>query len=76
MTEVSPLLYERDLPETFAFVTDLGYEGWFTFEGAHHPFSRFVAAEHANPAQFGKRFMSTNVFFVPSETDGAALLGP
>lgn len=75
MTEVSPLLYEKDLPETFGFVTDLGYEGWFTFEGTHHPFSHFVAAEHANPVLFGKRFMGGNVFFVPSETDGAELLG-
>ncbi len=72
MTEVTPLLYEKSLVETFAFMGELGYQGWFTFEGVKRPFADFVPEQHANRALFGTRFMNANVFFVP---DGVAVWG-
>jgi len=57
MSETTPLRYESPLPDEFEFVTRLGYEGWFSFEGATIPFSEFHASKHANPQNFGRSFM-------------------
>ena len=65
MTEVTPLLYPRPLPEMFKNVTDMGYVGWFRFEGKYHPFTEFSEQIHANKAQWGRRFMGANVIFLP-----------
>lgn len=74
MSEVSPLLYGRPIPEVFSFVTDLGYVGWFGYGGGHLPFAEFDPDRHANPERFGTPdFMGGNVFFVPAEIDGKAL---
>jgi len=75
MTEVTPLLYERGLVETFRFLTDLGYRGWFRFGRPWAPFDRFDASVHANSKMFGtERFMSQNVIFLPEEISGETLL--
>jgi len=73
MTEVTPLLYAHDLREEFRFVTDLGYEGWFSFEGNYFRFAEFEPTVHANPKQFATSFMSSNIFFVPKHVDGRSL---
>lgn len=66
MTEVTPTLYSDPLPKTFAFLTGLGYIGWFRFEGKCMPFSEFDQAKHACAAKFGsRRFMGNNVIFLP-----------
>jgi FkbM family methyltransferase len=54
MTEVSPLLYPRPLPEMFKVLLDMGYAGWFQFEGKYHSLAAFSAQVHANPAHLGK----------------------
>jgi FkbM family methyltransferase len=74
MTEATPLLYDEDLRTTFRFLTDLDYEGWFTFEGKHYPFSEYLPDVHANREQFGKSFMNTNIFFFPTERSGRDIL--
>lgn len=74
MTEATPLLYDEDLRTTFRFLTDLDYEGWFTFEGRHYPFSEYLPDVHANREQFGKSFMNTNIFFFPAEQSGKDIL--
>ncbi len=67
MTEATPLLYESGLIAAFSFLTALGYEGWFGFQGRFRPFAEFNAAVHANPDQWGKAFVNSNVFFFPRE---------
>jgi len=75
MTEVTPLLYEHDLRETFSFVTDLGYRGWFRVGRRWKPFERFECHVHADPDKFGTRhFMSQNILFFPEEVQDAAVL--
>jgi FkbM family methyltransferase len=68
MTEVTPLLYPSPLPVHFSFLTDLDYVGWFRFQGHYLSLSQFDPKIHANPAEFGKRFMGTNVIFLPAES--------
>jgi FkbM family methyltransferase len=65
MTEVSPLLYPRPLPDMFKMVLDMSYSGWFRFQGKYHSFSVFSESTHANKAQYGNRFMDNNVIFLP-----------
>ena len=67
LTEVTPLLYENGLIETFNFLCAIDYEGWFTFEGVKISFRDFDLDIHANASLFGKKFMNPNVFFIPSE---------
>jgi len=67
MTEATPLLYPCPLPEMFRFVTEVGYEGWFRFEGAYHPFSHFNREVHTNRKDWGVRFIENNVIFLPVE---------
>jgi len=74
MTEATPLLYASSLPETFRFVTDLDYEGWFTFESRHLPFTEFDPHVHANPEKFGISFMNTNIFLLPTDAPGISVL--
>jgi FkbM family methyltransferase len=74
MSEVTPLLYPSALPDMFRFLTDLDYEGWFKFDRKYLPFADFSAPVHANPEQFGGRFMNSNVIFLPNEFDKAFLL--
>lgn len=74
LTECTPLKYDQDVPTMFQFLTELGYEGFFRFDGAHHPFSEFDAAKHADAAGFGHRFMDPNLIFFPRELDGTRLL--
>ncbi len=73
MTEVTPLLYPCPLPEVFEFLTEVGYAGWFKFEGQYLPLSQFVGDTHANPAQFGRQFMDNNVIFLPPGFDDSFL---
>jgi hypothetical protein len=75
LVEVSPLRYERDLPDAFEFVTDLGYEGWFSYRGKREPFSRFRPDVHANPDRWPDDFMWCNVFFLPHEADPVRSFG-
>lgn len=71
MTETTPLLYEDDLVKTFRFLTDLGYEGWFTYLGTRYPFSEFDADVHTNRDGWAEQmFANPNVFFVPREVKG------
>jgi len=73
MTEVAPLIYEDGLVETFQFLCDMDYEGWFTFEGKKQPFSQFSPRKHANREYYGiKGFMNPNVLFLPRERDAEA----
>ncbi len=65
MTEVTPLLYPRPLPEMFRFVIDMGYTGWFYFERKYHSFDVFSPQIHADEAQWGQKFMGNNVIFLP-----------
>jgi len=75
MSEATPLLYEAGLVAQFRFLTDLGYQGWFTVNKRVFPFEEFDAAIHANVANFGTSgFISPNVFFFPQETNGRQLL--
>ena len=74
MTEATPLLYDAGLIETFRFLMELGYQGWFTFENRPYPFSKFDPVIHANPDRWGRAFMNTNVFFFPEEVDAGLLL--
>lgn len=74
MSEATPLLYEAGLVNTFRFLIDLGYEGWFTFQDRPYPFSQFDPLIHARPDQWGKAFMNTNVFFFPEEVAAGSLL--
>ena len=76
MSEVSPLLYPGTLPEMFAFLTELGYTGWFKFEGDYYPLSKFRGEIHANPDLYGKRFMNNNVIFLPAGFDDSFLRLP
>ena len=73
LTEVTPLLYDRPLPDMFGFLTDLGYEGWFKFDRAYHPFTDFSGPVHANPENWGGRFMNNNIVFLPKEFDNKFL---
>ena len=73
MTEVTPLLYPRPLPDMFEFLTEAGYAGWFKFEGRYLPLSQFAGETHANPAQFGHQFMNNNVIFLPGGFDNSFL---
>jgi FkbM family methyltransferase len=75
MTEATPLMYETGLIETFRFLTELGYQGWFTFKNRPYPFSLFDPRVHANPDYWGKAFMNTNIFFFPEEVAARELLG-
>jgi FkbM family methyltransferase len=74
MTEVTPLLYPRPLPEMFNFLTRLGYEGWFKFDRKYFPLAEFSGPVHANPEQWGGRFMNNNLIFLPKGFDNAFLL--
>jgi FkbM family methyltransferase len=73
MTEVTPLLYPRPLPEMFRFITELEYEAWFRFEGKYLPFSQFDEQIHANKANWGVRFMDNNLILTPREGDTSFL---
>lgn len=70
MTEVTPLLYEDRLDHEFAFLADLNYRGWFSFDGRFLPLTDFEPTVHANQAHWNGRgpFMGTNMFFVPAES--------
>lgn len=65
LTEVSPLLYPKPLPVMFDWLLDLGYTGWFSFNGRRLPFSAFDAEKHANRATYPHSFMHNNVLFMP-----------
>ncbi|MCG5524330.1 FkbM family methyltransferase [Ectothiorhodospira haloalkaliphila] len=68
MSEATPLLYPRPLPEMFSFLLEQRYTGWFYFDGSYHPFTSFNSEIHANRANWNKCFMGTNIFFFPEET--------
>jgi hypothetical protein len=70
LSEVTPLLYDEPLPETFRFLLEQGYRGYFSFGGRRYDFADFRPGQHANPSQFGRSFMGTNVVFVPAEKIG------
>ena len=74
LTEATPLLYDSGLIEAFRFLTELGYQGWFTFKNHAHPFSDFNPITHANPERRDKAFMNTNIFFFPEEAAAGPLL--
>ena len=69
-TQVAPLLYPEPLPEHFAFLTRINYNGWFRFLGEWLPFDTFDAETHAKAENFGvRRFMDPRVIFLPSENE-------
>ena len=74
MTETTPLLYQSRLDETFRFVLEIGYRGWVTFHDRLLSFDELQPDVHLNPANFGRSFINTNVFFFPSEVDPRILL--
>jgi FkbM family methyltransferase len=69
MTEVSPLKYERALPEVFTFLTEQSYVGWFRYAGQWLPLTGFKPETHANQANFGnaEKFIGGNILFFPAE---------
>ena len=73
MSEVTPLLYPHPLPEMFRFVTALGYEAWFKFDGRYHSLKNFRPEVHANPQQWEQRLMGNNMIFIPIEGDSSFL---
>ena len=73
LTEVTPLLYPRPIPETFKFLTQLGYEGWLRFDRKYVSLADFSQPVHANPVQWGGHFMENNMIFLPKEFDTALL---
>jgi hypothetical protein len=77
MTEISPLKYERDLPDEFAFVTQLDYAGWFKFNRRWYPLNAFDSSVHARAEHFdkGRSFVGNNLIFIPRES-GLASSGP
>lgn len=77
MTEVTPLLYEEGLTRAFSFLTELGYVGWFFFDGQFVRLTDFEPAVHANAERWGQRdaFMAGNMFFFPSDNP-LATTGP
>jgi FkbM family methyltransferase len=76
MTEVTVLLYPKELPDMFAFLTEEAYTGFFKFRGEFLPFSRFKPSVHASEANYGEKyFMSNNVIFLPNEKDSSFLPG-
>jgi FkbM family methyltransferase len=68
MVEVSPLKYDRPLPEVFDFLRAEGYQGLFKFDGKYHLFDAFDPGIHAREDQWPRRFMNNNVLFFPDET--------
>lgn len=75
MTETTPLLYQAGLLESFRFLTELDYVGWFTFRNRSHPFDHFEPEVHASRTLFGTQdFMNPNVFFFPREVPGDPIL--
>ena len=69
LTQVAPLLYPEPLPEHFAFLTRIKYNGWFRFRGDWLPFHAFDAETHAKAENFGRHFMDPRVIFLPSENE-------
>ena len=69
MSEVTPILYPHPLPEMFTFLTSLGYDAWFRFDGRWRSLKEFRPKIHANRKQWGNRFMDNNIIFIPMETD-------
>lgn len=74
LVEVYPLKYQRPLDAEFAFITELGYRGWFCMGSRWHPFESFDPQLHAHPDRFGDalRFMGNNVVFIPAGHPRAA----
>jgi hypothetical protein len=74
MTEVTVLLYPKELPDMFAFVTEQAYTGFFKFRSKFLPFSQFKPSVHANEGNYGtKDFMANNVIFLPNEKGSSFL---
>jgi FkbM family methyltransferase len=65
LTEITPLLYPKPFLEMFKPVLDLGYIGWFCFEGRYRPFAEFDPEIHARAEWYPDRFMEPNVIFLP-----------
>lgn len=71
MTEAAPLKYEAGLVQTYAFLLQLGYKGWFSFAGQWLPLDALNASVHLDPANFGRAdaFIGNNLLFFPEESD-------
>ena len=77
MTEISPLKYAEGLVRAFSFITELGYEGWFSFNGSWDRLTNFQPNLHASASNFGKGrdFIGGNLLLFPSE-HSLAHIGP
>lgn len=69
MTEVSPLLYDSELPTEFQFLTDCEYCGWFRFAGNWLKLANYKTEIHGNKINFGNSaaFIGGNILFFPHE---------
>ncbi|MBF0620308.1 MAG: FkbM family methyltransferase [Magnetococcales bacterium] len=67
MTEVSPLLYESALPDVFSTYLEMGYQGWFLFEGSVRNIETYEEHRHAAPDNLGVpgRFVKVLIFTMP-----------
>jgi len=75
LSEANALIYPKELPDMFDFVTKESYKGFFKFHNNYLPFAQFCAATHANRENFGKSdFVYNNVFFLPEEKDASFLV--
>jgi FkbM family methyltransferase len=72
MAEVTVLLYPKELPDMFGFLTKQAYTGFFKSRGKFLPFSQFKPSVHADEGNLAD-FMANNVIFLPNEKDPAFL---
>ena len=75
MSEVSPLLYSHDLPDTFDFILKHDYKAFFRFENRYISFEYYCPKIHANKDQYPFRFMSPNVIVASEERVPDVLIG-
>jgi FkbM family methyltransferase len=70
LVEVTPLLYRDPLPDVFASILQLGYSGYFLFEGSLTSLSDYNVDLHNASANFGnpERFV-TDLMFVAKGLD-------
>ncbi len=65
LTEFTPLLYSQPVPLEFKFITDLNYEGWFRFNGAYLPFSKWDDRLHGSRESWREKKLGGNIFLLP-----------
>lgn len=74
LSEVNALIYSKDLPDMFEFITMESYRGFFKFRGCYLPFSHFRTNAHASAEHFGTaKYMENSVVLLPEEKDASFL---